>query len=54
MLRQRAALTQDEVAAVLGVSRVAVSRYESGERRPSGAVLDKYGELLDVLEASAR
>jgi transcriptional regulator with XRE-family HTH domain len=49
MLRQRAGLTQEEVAALLGVTGPEVCRYENNQRRPRGAVRDRYFELLDRL-----
>ena len=45
-LRQRAKITQREVGEVLGVSSVAVSRWESGDRLPSG---DLAAQLLELL-----
>jgi transcriptional regulator with XRE-family HTH domain len=46
-------LSQDDVAEVLGVSRVMVSHWERDERRPSELVLDRlaaiYGMPLRVL-----
>jgi transcriptional regulator with XRE-family HTH domain len=48
-LRVRAGLTQDDIGAVLGVSRVAVTRWELGQRTPQGALLDRYIELLDAI-----
>jgi transcriptional regulator with XRE-family HTH domain len=47
VLRQRAGLTQRELAGVLGVGRSAVTRYESGTREPRGVVRLAY---IDVLE----
>jgi DNA-binding transcriptional regulator YiaG len=44
-------LSQAEVAHVLGVSRQAVARWETGERRPSGKNLATYVALLDRLAA---
>jgi predicted transcriptional regulator len=48
-LRERAGLTQREVAQVLGVGRPAVTRYESGAREPRGQVRLVYTELLERL-----
>ena len=50
LLRLRAGLTQADVAASLGTTTAAVSRYESGDREPRRAILDKY---LDILERLA-
>lgn len=47
LLRMQAGLTQKEVARCIGTTAAAVSRYESGNRQPHGAILDKY---LDVLK----
>ncbi len=53
-LRLRAGLTQDELAAEVGCSRLAIVRYENGERRPKGELAERYGRVLRVLqEASA-
>lgn len=49
-VRQRAGLTQEEIAEVLGIDRSAVSRYESGQRTPTGPLLDEYASLLRRLE----
>lgn len=55
MLRERAGLTQAELAEVLGnVSRPSVSRWESGCRRPRGQLLEQYLALLDQLAAAGR
>jgi transcriptional regulator with XRE-family HTH domain len=51
LLRTRAGLTQAELAVVLGVDRVAVSRYESGGRTPRGAVRERYVAALARLAA---
>ena len=47
LLRMKVGLSQADIAASLGTTRSAVSRYESGDRDPRGVILDKY---LDVLE----
>ena len=52
LLRQGAHLSQDEIASALGVTRSAVSRWESGHRTPRGATLEEYIEILDRLAAS--
>jgi transcriptional regulator with XRE-family HTH domain len=45
-LRTATGLSQAEVAAVIGVSSFAVSRWESGDRRPRGAPAIAYARLL--------
>ena len=49
LLREQAGLTQHDIAAALGVTRAAVSRWELGERNPRGDALDAYIVLLDRL-----
>jgi transcriptional regulator with XRE-family HTH domain len=49
MLRQRAGVTQQEVADLLGVTAPEVSRWENGQRRPGGTVRDRYEQLLGRL-----
>jgi DNA-binding transcriptional regulator YiaG len=51
-LRERAGLTQEEFAQALGVTRPALARWESGQRTPRGATLDRYLRLLDRLSAA--
>jgi DNA-binding XRE family transcriptional regulator len=46
-LREAVGLTQLDVALVLGVGRVQVVRYESGERNPRPEVAERYADLLD-------
>ena len=48
-LRERAGLTQHDVAGVLGIDRASVARYESGIREPRGEILRRYAEVLDRL-----
>jgi transcriptional regulator with XRE-family HTH domain len=50
-LRERAGLSQAEVATVLGVLRPTVTRYESGQREPRGSVRLAYVDLLERLAA---
>lgn len=52
LLRQRARLSQAEVAAAAGVARATVSRWESGAREPSGERLAAYVAILDRLAAA--
>lgn len=47
-LRVKKDLSMAKLAEAAGVSPAAITRYESGGRRPSGPVLDKLAEILDV------
>lgn len=46
-LRLKAGLTQQQVADVVGVHRMTVARWETGERHP-GRHLDEYFQVLGV------
>jgi transcriptional regulator with XRE-family HTH domain len=46
-LRRRAGLTQDLLAKLSGVSSSSISRYESGERSPTLAVLDRLASAAE-------
>ncbi|MFE7856013.1 helix-turn-helix transcriptional regulator [Streptomyces sp. NPDC057403] len=48
-LREAAGLTQQELGAIVGVGRKAVSHWEAGIRTPRGLVLDRYVEALNAL-----
>ena len=48
-IREDAGLSQADVAGPLHVTRAAVSRWETGERRPRGDLLIAYSELLQTL-----
>lgn len=48
-IRHQAGLTEQQLASVLGVSRVAVARWELGTREPRGALRRKYAEALSAL-----
>jgi transcriptional regulator with XRE-family HTH domain len=48
-LRERAGISQGALADAVGVSSGAVSRWESGERAPSGERLEAYLTALDRL-----
>jgi DNA-binding transcriptional regulator YiaG len=49
VVRQRAGLSQGDVARVLGVNRVSVTRWESGAREPRRSNAVSYAALLDRL-----
>jgi transcriptional regulator with XRE-family HTH domain len=49
-IREAARLSQSEVAAALGVQPSSVSRWESGERRPSAGVAKRFAKLMRALE----
>ena len=49
LLRERAGLSQQDIADVIGVSRPAVTRWESGLRLPRTAARARYAELLERL-----
>jgi DNA-binding transcriptional regulator YiaG len=52
-IRERAGIAQRHVAEALGVDRAAVSRWETGDRDPSGATLAEYVRLLEKLAHEA-
>lgn len=47
-LRERRGLTQDELAARLGISRAALSHYETGRRQPDYDTLKKIACFFNV------
>lgn len=51
VIRERAGLSQAEIAAIVGVDLRTIRRWENGEREPSGELLDNYACLLDRLKA---
>ncbi|MDQ2960406.1 MAG: helix-turn-helix domain-containing protein [Candidatus Dormibacteraeota bacterium] len=51
LVREAAGVSQQRLAAELGVSRFTVLRYEAGRRRPRGAVLQRYMAVLEALQA---
>jgi DNA-binding transcriptional regulator YiaG len=53
VLRKRAGLTQQELADIIGVTRVAICHWEKGRRVPDGKRLDAYIEALDALRDAA-
>jgi DNA-binding transcriptional regulator YiaG len=50
-IRRRAKLSQDAIGRAVGVTRVTVCRWESGERVPSGDPAVRLARLLRELEA---
>ena len=48
LLRQRASLTQTELAQRAGISRSMVAQIETGERRPSRKMLQVIGEAVHI------
>ena len=51
-VRERAALTQEELAEVCHVTKSCVSRWESGEIYPTSTNARQLVEIVNVLEAS--
>jgi DNA-binding transcriptional regulator YiaG len=49
-IRQRARLSQSELAADIGTSQSALSLWEAGARRPTGETAIRWLEALDQLE----
>ena len=47
-LRLKKALTQRQVATILGLRVSSISSYESGDRKPSYSILIKYASLFHV------
>jgi transcriptional regulator with XRE-family HTH domain len=52
-VRERAGITQADLAQVLGVDRATVSRWESGERDPRPSQLEPYVAALERLMREA-
>jgi HTH-type transcriptional regulator/antitoxin MqsA len=48
-LRVNAGISQTAIAETIGVTRAAISRYESGDRAPSGKNLARYETVLKRL-----
>jgi transcriptional regulator with XRE-family HTH domain len=53
-IRLAAGVGQKRLADELGVDRVTVARWERGARRPRGALLVRYLEVLEVLQRETR
>ena len=51
LLRVRAGISVRQLAGAIGVSPAAVSRWETGLRRPRGATLETYSAALERLAA---
>ena len=51
-IRMEAGVSQTRLAAELGVDRVTLARWESGDRTPRGELLGRYTDLLDELQAA--
>jgi DNA-binding transcriptional regulator YiaG len=49
-IRERAGVSQAVLANSLGVTDAAVSRWEGGERRPRGQLLERYVEALAIMQ----
>lgn len=49
LLRAKAGVSQEAIAAEVGCSRELVARWETGERNPGGRLLPAYVEVLDRL-----
>jgi DNA-binding XRE family transcriptional regulator len=53
LIREEAHVSQEELAASLGVRRATISRWESGSRTPTGSLLDAYIQALARLSEVA-
>ena len=51
LIRVSAGVSQERLARELGVHRMTLQRWESGQRRPRGAHLVQYAQLLHGLRA---
>jgi transcriptional regulator with XRE-family HTH domain len=49
-IRVEAGVSQTRLAAELGVDRVSLARWESGDRTPRGDLLNRYTDLLVGLQ----
>lgn len=48
-IRERARVSQAELAEAIGVTRQAIDHWERGDRFPTGANLERYAEALTAL-----
>lgn len=46
--REKAGMSQAELAKLLGVSRQAVNNYETGDRKPADENKKKLADILDI------
>lgn len=53
MIRIKAGVSQERLAREIDVHRMTVARWESGQRRPRGAVLARYATVLEQLREVA-
>lgn len=51
--RRACGVTQERMAAELGVSRATVTRWETGARRPRGRLARDYAKLIERLKVEA-
>ena len=49
-IRERAGMTQNELALELGIARASLNRYEQGHRRPRGVLAERYGRVIRTLQ----
>jgi transcriptional regulator with XRE-family HTH domain len=52
-LREKAGLSQQEIANAVGVTRAAVGHWENGTRMPRGVLLDRYVDAIRALRDAA-
>jgi transcriptional regulator with XRE-family HTH domain len=52
-MREYAGLTQEELAGLLGVIRLTVIRWETGQRRPRPGMLARVAEVTGATAAAA-
>lgn len=51
-IREAVGLSQGELAEAVGVTRQAISHWESGLRTPQGRMLDRYIEAIRAMRAA--